>query len=286
LAEDSLDRPGQIQLSLGTVDRLRRSLSRQARAATDGDTRQGLTTLAQQLRADAVHPERGVPEYGQFLRDYADRAQIDDAVDFGAGFLNRRGTADFARQAADLNPAQNAAARVSARDRFEEAGNTPAGAASLLSDVSVGRGNGQRTDGLLGEDAARLQSNSLYARRELDTGNNLSPRTGSQTNDNAQNSGLVNGVAQGIGIARDVAVGNKFGLATRAVDLLRSRGFSNAEAEAVLTAGMDPTRTNELIQMLIEKGSSPREARNTARAIRYLATTGAGRFTGETLSSQ
>lgn len=286
LAEDAIDRPGQIQLSLGTIDRLRRSLGNQARAARDGDSRQGLTQLQRQLRGNAVHPEFGVPEYGTFLTDYADRAQLDDALEAGRGFLTRRGTGDFAREAGSMNEAQNTVARVAARDMMEERGSTPSGAASLLDELSVGRGQGQRSDGLLREGADRLRTEADFARRELETGRNISPRTGSPTNDNSQNSAMANGVAEGIGIARDVATGNKFGLAARAADFIRSRGFSDQEAQALLEAAIDPSRTDELIEMIATRVGTRREARNAARFISHALSRQSGSATGQTLSSQ
>lgn len=273
LADDALDAPGNIQISLGTMDRLRRSLSNQARSASDGDSRQGLTSLSRDVRRDAT---TATPAYGQFLSDYAERAQLDEALEFGGEFLGRRGTEDFARRGAEMLPAQNQVARVAAREAVEEAGNTPAGAARVLDDLSVGRGRGQRADGLLGDDAERLRSNADYGRRELETGRNISPRTGSQTNDNAQGSALVNGAAEGVLIARDVATGNKYGLASRALDFIRRRGFSDEQAEALLVAGLDPARTDELIAAFMQTGMTRGEARNASRVARNLASTGSG----------
>lgn len=265
LSDDALDNPGDINLSVGTADRLRRSLSGQARSSgTDGDARQGLTSLSRMLRKDVSDSQ---PAYGKFLNDYADRAQLGDAADLGSQFLSRQGSEEFARQAGALNPAQNRVARVSAREAIEDRGNTPAGAAGLLDDLSVGRGRNQRSDAFLGDDADRLRQNAEYARRELETGRNISPRTGSQTNDNQMASAL----ADGIGLARDVATGNKAGLAIKAANFLNKRGFNDEQAQAILEAGLDPTRTDEMIQMFIRSGMARREARNTARAVRNIA---------------
>lgn len=272
LADDSLDQPGNIQLSLGTLDRLRRSLRNQglaARRATDGDAVQGIGGLERKVRTDATN---AVPEYGRFLKDYADRAQLEEAGDFGASYLGRSGTEDFARAATEMNPAQREVARVSARDVIENRGNTPAGAASMLDELSVGRGAGRRGDALLGDDAAKLRSNAEFARRELETGRNISPRTGSPTNDNQQGSALVNGVAEAAMIGRDVATGNKVGLVQRGADFLRNRGFNDDQASAIIEAAFDRGRTDELIDMLARTGMTRREARNTARMVRYVVT--------------
>lgn len=264
LSDDALDNPGNINLSVGTADRLRRSLTGQAQSSgTDGDARQGLTSLSRMLRDDVSESQ---PAYGQFLRDYADRAQLGEAADLGRQFLGRQGSEEFARQAGGLNSAQNRVARVSAREVIEDRGNTPAGAAGLLDDLSVGRGRNQRSDAFLGDDAERLRQNAEYARRELETGRNISPRTGSPTNDNKMASAL----ADGIGVARDVATGNKAALAIKAANFLNKRGFSDEQAQAILVAGLDPTRTDEMIQMFINSGMARREARNTARAVRNI----------------
>jgi len=264
LSDDALDNPGQIDLTLGTVDRLRRSLTGQARSSgTDGDARQGLTSLSRMLRKDAAE---ALPEYNKFLTDYADRAQLGEAADFGRQFLGRQGSEEFAREASMMNPAQNRVARVSAREAIEDRGNTPSGAAGLLDDLSVGRGRSQRSDAFLGDDAERLRSNAEYARRELETGRNLSPRTGSPTNDNR----MASAVADGVGLVRDVATGNKAGLAIKAANFLNKRGFSDDQAQAIIEAGLDPARTDEMIQMFVRSGLTRREARNTARAVRNL----------------
>ena len=99
----------------------------------------------------------------------------------------------------------------------------------------------------------------------------VSEDIGSESSTNLQDSG----VAAGINFMDDVRLmaRNPISGPFRVVfNRLMQRGFSDAEAEAVGLAAMDPSRTREMIDLMRSRGMSQREARNTVRAIRHLAT--------------
>lgn len=272
---DDVASPGPIapvEMTLGTLDRLRRSLGNQiraARTAQDGDTVNSLSRALRGLRGEATQQ---VPEYGQFLSNYAERAQLDDALTLGSKFLGRRGTAQYALDAGGLPDAGRAVARVAARDAIEDIAGTPAGAAGVLDSLAVGRGASQRSGGLV-DDPEGLARTADAMQRRIDVGRRVDPRYGSNTNLNMQDSA----VTDGLDIAGDVVSAAKLDLpaATRLVRRFQARGFSDVEAEALVRAAVDPAMTTELIAMLSQR-MSRREARSLARAVQRSVASGQG----------
>jgi hypothetical protein len=92
---------------------------------------------------------------------------------------------------------------------------------------------------------------------------------GSPTSLNAQDA--MGAAGAGLGAIRDVSTGNIGGLVSRVGDMIRSRGFNDQQAEAIVMAAIDPRQTEALIGMLSEQ-MTRREARNLARTIRYQVT--------------
>lgn len=252
---------GSAEMSVGAADLISRYL--QKAGGTDLNERRIFGSLGTAVRSAARDQS---DEYADALSGYAERAQLDDALAFGQGFLGRKGTTEYARQAAELTPVQRDVARVSARDAIEDRANTPAGAASLLDDLSVGRGASQRADGLLGEDAAPMAQTAAAMRARVDAGRGADPRYGSQTNLNAQDSAVMNGLET----AGDVIGAATFqpGALLRLGRRFMSIGFSDSQAQSLVEAAIDPSRTDELISML-SKQMPRRDARALARSVRH-----------------
>jgi hypothetical protein len=107
----------------------------------------------------------------------------------------------------------------------------------------------------------RMETNALNAARDIN------PRAGSQTSLNMQDAGAGFGVAQDIfQVARSPVAGFIGVIANR----VKSRGFSDQEAEAIVQAAIDPTRTQEIIAYLSQR-MSRREARNLVRSVAHQA---------------
>lgn len=256
--------------SMQTMDYIKRGLDDYLESFRDSVTgRLNLDTAgraAQGTRAAFREELRRLnPKYGEALDAYGDEAQMTEAVDIGERFLTMD-AADFVTAVNRLSPDQRQIARAAARRAVERQAGTQGQAPGVAQRLSNGREQGARAQALLGEDASRLQSAMGAEIQALRNAQAINPAQGSPTSMNAQD---ALGAA---GAARDVATGNVVGLAGRAMNAIRSRGFSDQEAQAIVEAATDPAQTDQLVSMLAER-MTRREARNLARAIRYQITT-------------
>lgn len=255
--------------SMQTMDYLKRGLDDHLESFRDPVTnRLNLDTAgraAQQTRvAFRSELERLNPVYGDALKAYGDEARFTDAVDIGERFLTMEAD-DFATAVARLSPEQQEIARAAARRAVERQAGTQGAAPGMAQRLANGREQSARTQALTG-DAAPVQRAMRAELQGLRNAQGISPAQGSPTSMNAQD---ALGAA---GAARDVATGNVVGLASRAMNAIRSRGFSDQEAEAIVQAAIDPAMTDQLVSMLAQR-MSRRDARSLARALRYQITT-------------
>jgi hypothetical protein len=260
---------GEVQLSVGAADLLSRYL------AKAGGNDANLSRIYQGLGREIRNQARAqAPAYDEALSGYAERAQLDDATDFGRRFLNRRGSQDFADEASAMLPAQRDVARVAARDAIEDAGSTTGGAATLLDDLSIGRGTSQRADALIPE-ADLMRETAEAARMRLQTGRNVDPRAGSNTNLNRQDSENVDGAVEFLSDGARIASAPIRGTIEVVARRFQNRGFNRQEAEELVNAAIDPARTDELVALLSQR-MTRKQARTLARAVQRQVASGTG----------
>lgn len=265
LAGDAMDYGADAQITVGMADRIARSLNGRAEAlkrAGNNDAAASHFALAERLRGGA---RQQVPGYDDALKAYGQDSGLAAATELGEQFMTMEADA-FAAAVSRLSPDEQQIARAAARRAVERQAGTQGNAPGVAQRLANGREQGARTAALVG-DAAPVQRAMGAELQTLRNAQAVNPAQGSQTSQNLQDA------AGAIGVGRDVATGNVLGLAGRAMNAIRARGFNDAEAEAVVTAAIDPARTDELIRMLSER-MSRREARSLARAIRYQLTTG------------
>lgn len=260
---------GAIEMSVGAADLLSRYLGKA------GGSDANLSRIYQGLgRAVRNQAREQSPAYEAALSGYAERAQLDDAADFGRRFLNRRGAQDFANEARAMLPAQRDVARVAARDAIEDAGSTTGGAATLLDDLSIGRGTGQRSDALIADPEA-MRATADAARMRLQAGRNVDPRAGSNTNLNRQDTENVDNAVEFLSDGAQMVARPISGTISVVARRFQNRGFNRQEAEELVNAAIDPSRTDELIALLQTK-MSRKEARTLARAVQRQVSSGSG----------
>jgi hypothetical protein len=275
LAGDALDNPAGVQITVGMADRIARTLNGlgEARKGTvtapgDNDAAASFFRLAEALRGTA---RRQVDGYDQALKAYGDDSRLIQAATLGEQFM-RMEADQFAAAVARMTPDEIAIARAAARRSVERAAGTQGQAPGVAQRLSGGREQGIRNRALLDDPetmqrAMRAERDALMAARET------SPGTGSPTARNM--SDIVENIGDVAGAAREAATGNLPGLIGRFGRRFVSRGFSDAESEALVMAAIDPARTREVIDMLAERMSRT-EARQTVRAIRRLSAQGSG----------
>ncbi len=265
LAGDALDYGADAQITVGMADRIARSLNGRAEAfkrAGNNDAAASHFAIAERLRGGA---RQQVPGYDQALNAYAQDSGLASATELGEQFMTMEAD-QFAAAVAKLSPEEQQIAQAAARRAVERQAGTQGQAPGVAQRLSNGREQGVRTAALVG-DAAPVQRAMGAELQTLRNAQGVSPAQGSPTSMNAQD---AMGAA---GATLDIATGGITGLARRAITAIRSRGFNDAEAQAVVEAAIDPAQTQQLIGMLSER-MSRREARNLARAIRYQLTTG------------
>lgn len=266
LADDALEYGADAQMTVGMADRLARSLNGRAEAlqrAGNNDAAAAQFALAERLRGGA----RGQsPGYDAALRQFADESGKIDAVALGEGFMAMEAD-QFAAAVARLAPEERKIAQAAARRAVERQAGTQGAAPGVAQRLSGGREQTMRSEALLG-DAEPLQRAMSAEREVLRNAQAVNPSAGSQTSMNLQDAGQAAGV---IGAVR-APVSTAF----KAVfDRVASRGFNDAQAQAIVQAAIDPAQTDSLIEMLAS-AMTRREARNLARTLRYQLTTAGG----------
>lgn len=242
LADLALDNPGNVEVTVGAADLMARHLAKAG--GMDANRNRVFGSLGRTIRDDARTQNAG---YDEALTGYAARARLGDAVETGERFLGRGHTGDFVEAAGGMDDAQRGIARAAARASIERASETGGSAPGLLDKLATGRGQQARSVALLGpDDAADLQQGARVGRRMVDTGNNVNPRAGSNTFLNTED-----GAARGAGSV----VGNLFGgrplqAIGGVVDMIRSVGISDEQAEIIVRLATDPSRTEDVLQIL------------------------------------
>lgn len=269
LTDDALDYGPDTQMTVGMADRLARALNGRGEAAKragNNDAAGSLFNLAERLRGPARSQVKG---YDEALTAYAGDSRLAEATTLGESFMNMEAD-QFAAAVNRLSPEERQVARAAARRAVERSAGTQGQAPGVAQRLSGGREQAQRSEALLG-DPSGMQRGMRTELEALRNAQAVNPAQGSPTSMNAQDAG--NAAGQVLGAARDVATGNVPGLAARALAGIRSRGFSDQQAEAIIEAAIDPDQTDRLVSMLSER-MNRREARNLARAIRYQLTIG------------
>lgn len=267
LTGEALDNPAGVEITVGMSDRLARTLNGRAEAAQrSGNNTQAasLFSLAERLRGTA---RQQVPGYDEALKGYAQDSGLVAATDLGEQFT-RMEADQFAAQAGRLSPEQRTVAQAAARRAIERDAGTQGQAPGVAARLAGGREQAQRSAALLDNPDA-MQRGMRTELEALRNAQAVSPSQGSQTSMNLQDAGNAAGVIGGL---RDVATGNGLGVISRIASGIKSRGFSDQEAEALVQAAIDPQQTDQVIAMLAQR-MSRREARNLARALRYQVTT-------------
>lgn len=275
LAEEVLDNPGQARLTVREAQDISKALNDAATSAFRNNPADGqvLANLGRSVRQTARDNSQG---YDSWLRQYGDDSDLIEAATTGRNFVSvskdpasARGTEAFVQRAQQAGPAELGIQRAAAREAVEVAGSNPSGARTVLEGFANDAGQARRA-AALGADAGRLQARASAELDSVTRHQRASPRIGSESSVNLQDSAGAAGAV--VGTARDVMTANVPGLASRAMNAIRSRGFSNQEAEAIVMAANNPAQTDQLVAMLAER-MTRREARSLARAIRYQVTT-------------
>jgi len=244
LAEDALDNPAGVEMSVGMADRISRTLFGRAQAATragDNDLAATLNGLADDIRGPM---RQASPGYRDALSGFGAESRLMEAADQGQDFLARN-TDEFIAATPGPGVPGNDLARATARRAIERAaGENTSAAPGVARRIANAPEQQARNRALLGEqDANRLQNAMAGEERLVRNAQDIAPRSGSQTQLRTQDA------ANMLGTAGRAARGDWVGVA---IDWLKSRGMNDRQAQALIEAATDPRRTDEIIRQLGE----------------------------------
>ncbi|WP_453977317.1 hypothetical protein [Brevundimonas sp. Marseille-Q4549] len=273
LADTVRDNPAGARLTVREVQ----DISAALRNAADGAFRSNapadgpvLANLGKAVRDAGRNISEG---YRKWLGQYADDSDLLEAATTGRNFVSvsadpvsARSTDAFVGRAAAATPGELTVQRQAAGQAMQAAGSNPTTARGVLTNLAYDDDQYRRAASL-GLDAERLKARAGAELRSVTQAQRASPRVGSETSTNAQDAGGAAGLSIG-DLANPIRAA-----AGVALNRIRSRGFNDQEAQAIVEAVIDPARTQEVIGFLAQR-MSKRDARNLQRVLRKQVTTG------------
>lgn len=262
---------GQAQeVSALTMDRLRQAMSGRAEQLSRNPGTRAVGAGLGQRAGQVDDALEGVEGLAPAREAYRQSSQQIEATEMGGRFMGAHPD-DFVNSVQGLTPEQMSPVRSAMARNIEISARNPGSAPGVARRLYADPETRRMSEAALGQDAPRLADAMRAEAQVVRNAADINPRAGSQTSLNQQDA--LGAAGQAIGAGRELATGNVPALATRAINLVRGRGFSDREAEALVSAAIDPARTDEVISLLAQR-MSRREARNLTRAIRHQATVG------------
>lgn len=274
LSNDVLDSPGQIELSVGALDRVKRVFDARGRVAGrsgDNDAAGGYTGISNALR-DGADPQS--PGYALAREIFGQDARRISALGIGDNILNGSGNNAFLQETAGMIPEERALGALAARERLTNVANeTERGPLNVISRMQA-QNPQNRLAALVGHENSADYARALAMEREaLRNANFMDTARGSQTAPLQQDQAGL----QMAGDLLQAARGSPIAMITVAA---KGLGMRNAEAEAIAMAIADRTRTDEVLAYL-ERAYGPQAAPSIFAQLMRAAQIGAGSQSGQ-----
>ncbi len=279
LAATVLDDPNAARLTVREAQDISKALNEASSAAYRSSTPADgpvLKELAQAIRGAGRDSSDG---YKAWLAQYGDDSDLIEAATTGRNFVSvsddpasARSSDAFIRNAVDGTEDARLIQRQAAGQAMQAASSNPGSARTTLDRAASDVDFYDRADAI-GADASRISRRARAELQNLTRQQRASPRVGSESSVNLQDAGGAAGIGAADvlqAVTRPVAA-----VAQMATRRFVSRGFSDAQAEALVEAAIDPRRTDELIALL-QTRMSRKEARTLARAVQRQVSSGAG----------
>ena len=264
LANEALDAPS-TPITVGMADRVSRVLLGRAQAAArsgDNDLASTLGNLGRDIRTPVAE---AVPGYRAALDDYGADTRLTQAAGVGEDLLTRN-TDEFAQLAQGLTPEERQLALAAARRAIErKAGESTGSAPGVARQIANAPEQQVRTAALAGpEGAQRLQQGMRLEERLVRNAGDVAPRTGSQTQNKAQDAAdMMSGAVR---VGGQIGRGDWLGAG---IDWLRSRGMNDAQAERLVNMALDPAQVDHVMRLITAR-YGPQQAQRF-RALRQTA---------------
>lgn len=277
LPADVLDQPGQVQLSVGALDRIKRVFDSKggvASRAGDNDAAGGYTGISNALR-DGADPQS--PGYAMAREIFGQDARRIAALDIGDNILNGSGNNAFLRETAGMTPQERALGALAARERLTGVANeTEGGPLNIISRMQA-QNPQNRLAALIGPENSADYARALAMEREaMRTANFMDTARGSQTAPIQQDQQALAGASEMFQAMR----GSPIAMITVAA---KGLGMRDAEAEAIAMALADRSRTDEVLAYL-ERMYGPQSAPSVFNQLMRAAQIGMGNQSGQAVN--
>ncbi len=277
LADEVLDAPGQVQITVGMSQNISESLFDAAdKAARSGANREAksLGDLARAIRDNA---RTNVAGYDEALTNYAAQSRMIESAERGGDFLSRN-TDEFVADVGAMGPDENALARATGRRAIERAaGENISAAPGVARRIALAPEQQARNEALLGpEGAEALQAGMATEARAVQNAADINPRTGSQTQPRGADAARISERLQDVAAAGQAFMGRPMPAIQR---VLQRVGINDQQAQAITELAIDPSRLDEAIRILEQRGLPHQQAVEVVQSLRISA--GAGFAAGQ-----
>lgn len=274
LPADVLDQPGQVELSVGALDRIKRVFDSRGTVASrsgDNDAAGGYTGISNALR-EGADPQS--PGYAQAREIFGQDARRINALSIGDDILKGSGNNAFMQETAGMLPQERSLGALAARDRLSAATNeTESGPLTVISRMQA-QNPQNRLAALVGPESSADYARALAMEREtMRNANFMDTARGSQTAPLQQDQSNM----QMAGELLQAARGNPIAMITVAA---KGLGMRDSEAEAIAMALADRSRTDEVLAYL-EQIYGPNAAPSVFNQLMRAAQIGAGNQAGQ-----
>ena len=274
LSTDVLDQPGQIELTVGALDRIKRVFDARgnvARRAGDNDASSGYTGISNALR-EGADPQS--PGYAMAREVFGQDARRINALSMGDDILKGSSNNAFMQEAAGMLPQERALGALAARERLTGVANeTEGGAFNVISRMQV-QNPQNRLAALIGPENSADYARALAMEREaIRNANFMDTARGSQTAPLQQDQQALAGASE----LFQAAKGNPVAMITVAA---KGLGMRDNEAEAIAMALADRSRTDEVLNYL-EAVYGPDNAVSVYNQLMRAAQIGIGNQAGQ-----
>lgn len=242
--------PVQGEVSVAALDQVKRELlteAENAAKAIGARTNRGPGLTERGANIDD-YLARQSPDYATARDNYARSSQRMEGLDQG-NILRMTGP-QGAAQIRNMPAPQQEGARVAVRQELQDMFTSNTQAQTPLRKLELEQDLNTILTELYGPEAAdELARYAGAQRQQLNRMGFVSPNEGSQTFGRQQDaaSGLVDALDEGLGATANAMTGNKFGLAQRFLRWSQDNGLSNADAQLLAEAAVDPARLDDII---------------------------------------
>lgn len=271
LADEVLDQPGQVHVTVGMSQKISEGLFDAAESAQRSGNNFAARQLGDLARAVRGNAKDQVAGYGTALDNYATNSALLEATELGEQILTMEAD-EFASLVGKLSPEGRKVANAAARRAIERVAGKVNTAPGVARNLATGQELGRKMQALNPQQAGAVARGAEGELKAVRDAAYIAPNFGSKTQGASQDAMEVAGVYD---VIKDLANGPP-GWIRQTVDYMKSRGLSNDESEALVRIAIDPDRYDEALRILASRQVPQAEAEALVTSLQQRAGVAAG----------